>query len=160
MRPVGTLGLKLAALAAVAVVGGGWFTYVNLWRDAGSRPLRYHDLTAQLHVEPTLGFARRLRSRAQLADYVRRNSIGGALPPRIDFTRNEALLVAAGPRSSTGYALRVVAAAEERGRIVVTVREDAPTLRNPGRPRLSYPYRLLVFPRTQKPVYVRWLGRP
>jgi hypothetical protein len=53
-----------------------------------------------------------------------------------------------------------VTAVEERGRIVVTLREDAPTLRNPGRARLSYPYRLLVFQRTHKPVYVRWLGRP
>jgi hypothetical protein len=159
LRP-GTLGLKLAAVAAVASVTVGWLAYVNLWRDADERPLRYRDLTAQLHVEPTLSFARRLRRSDQFTDYLRRNAVAGAPQPRIDFSRDEALLVSAGPRSSTGYVLRIVAAVEERGRIVVTLREYTPTLRDPGRPRLSYPYRLLVFQRTHKPVYVRWLGRP
>jgi PrcB C-terminal len=152
--------LKLAALAAVAVVTSGWLVYDGLWREGDSRALAYRDLTSQLHVQPTFSFVRRFSSGEQLADYVRRTSVGGAPPPRVDFRRDEALLVSAGPRSSTGYALRVVRAVEERGRIVVTVRENAPTLRNPGRPRLTYPYRLLVFARTHKPVYVRWVGRP
>jgi hypothetical protein len=160
VRPAGTLGLKLAFLAAVATFAGGWLAYVNLWRDTDERPLRYRDLTAQLHVEPTLSFARRFRRSEQFADYLRRNAVAGAPQPRIDFSRDEALLVSAGPRSSTGYVLRIVAAVAARGRIVVALREDAPTLRDPGRPRLSYPYRLLVFQRTHKPVFVRWLGRP
>jgi hypothetical protein len=159
LRP-GTLGLKLAAVAAVTTFAVGWLAYVNLWRDTDKRPLRYRDLTAQLHVEPTVSFARRLRRSEQLADYLRRSAVAGAPQPRIDFSRDEALLVSAGPRSSTGYVLRVAAAVEERGRIVFTLREDAPTLRDPGRVRLSYPYRLLVFQRTHKPIYVRWLGRP
>jgi PrcB C-terminal len=152
--------LKLAALAALALVVGGWLAYDDLWREGDSRPLAYRDLTAQLHVQPTFSFVRRFTSGEQLADYVRRTAVGPAPSPRVDFDRDEALLVSAGPRSSTGYTLRVARAAEERGRIVVTVREDAPTLRNPGRPQLTYPYLLLVFERTRKPVYVRWVGRP
>jgi hypothetical protein len=74
----GTLGLKLAAVAAVTTVAGGWLAYVNLWRDTDERPLRYRDLTAQLHVEPTLSFARRLRRSDQLAVYLRRNAVAGA----------------------------------------------------------------------------------
>jgi hypothetical protein len=141
-------------------VTGGWLLYVHLWRDAGAEPLRYRDVTAQLHVQPVLEFARRFHRAEQLSDYVRRSGARGAHVPRIDWARDDALLVASGPRSSTGYALRVVRATSERGRIVVVVRELTPTLRNPGRAQLTYPYRLLVFHRTAKPVVVEWQGRP
>jgi len=144
----------------VAVVVLGWFAYVELWRDAGGKPLQYRDLTAELRVQPTLSFARRLRRRQQLDDYVRRNGLPGARAPRVDWSRDEALIVSAGPRSSTGYALRVVRATDEHGRIVIVVHEAAPTLRNPARPRLTYPYRFLVFERTSKPIVVQWQGRP
>jgi hypothetical protein len=69
------------------------------------------------------------------------------------------VLVSAGPRSSTGYRVEIVSAVRERGRIVLTVRERTPSLADPGRPRVTYPYRLVVFERSDVPVYVRWLGR-
>jgi PrcB C-terminal len=144
----------------VAAVVGGWFAYVELWRNAGAEPLRYRDLTAELRVQPTLSFARRFRRSEQLVDYVRRNGVAGARVPRVDWSRDEAILVSAGPRSSTGYALRLVRATDERGRIVVVVRERTPALRDPVRPRLTYPYRFLVFERTSKPIVVEWQGRP
>ena len=133
---------------------------MHLWRDADAKPLRYRDLTAQLHVQPVLSFARRFRRSEQLSDYVRRSGARGARVPHIDWAHDEAVLIAAGPRSSTGYDVRVVRATSERGRVVVVVRELTPTLGNPARPRLAYPYRLLVFHRTAKPVVVQWQGRP
>ena len=132
--------------------------YTQLWRDASAEQLTYRDATRQLHAQPTQTFIRRFSRRDQLADFVRRS---GTFPlPRVDFARDEALLVSAGPRSSTGYALEVVRAAEERGRLVFDVRERAPRLTDPQQPRLTYPYRLLVFRRTDKPLFVHWLGRP
>ena len=150
--------MKLAGLAAVAAVAGGWLLYVYAWRDSHPRPLAYRDLTAELHAQPNASFTRRFRQRSQLDDYVARN--GQPPAPRIDFARDEAVLVSAGPRSSTGYRVEVANAVRERGRIVLTVRERTPNLADPGRPRLTYPYRLIVFRRTDVPVYVRWLDRP
>ena len=80
------------------------------------------------------------------------------LPP-IDFSRQETFLVAAGPRSSTGYALRVVRVEERGDSIGVVVRELTPSLGDPVRARVTYPYRLLLFDST-KPVHLKWLGRP
>jgi hypothetical protein len=152
-----TLSLKLAGLAGVAVVAAGWLLFVYAWRDARTQPLAYRDLTAQLHVQPNASFARRFRERSQLDEYVSRSGTPPA--PRIDFTRDEAVLLSAGPRSSTGYRVEIVNAVRERGRIVLTLRERTPSLADPGQPRVTYPYRLLVFHRTDVPVYVHWLGR-
>lgn len=49
---------------------------------------------------------------------------------------------------------------EERGRIVVRVRETAPTLARPGRARLAFPFRLITIPRGDKPVALEVKGRP
>ena len=150
--------MKLAGLAAIAAVAGGWLLYVHAWRDSEPRSLAYRDLTASLHVQPNASFARRFRDRSELDDYVSRNGTPPA--PRIDFARDEAVLVSAGPRSSTGYAVEVASAVRERGRIVFTVRERTPSLADPGQPRVTYPYRFLVFERTDVPVFVHWLNRP
>lgn len=144
-------------MAAVAAVAGGWLLYVYAWRDTQPRPLAYRDLTAALHVQPNASFTRRFRERSLLDEYVSR--YGTPPAPRIDFTRDEAVLLSAGPRSSTGYRIDVVRAVRERGRIVLTVREQTPSLSDPGRPEVTYPYRLVVFHRTDVPVYVQWLGR-
>jgi hypothetical protein len=81
------------------------------------------------------------------------------LPP-IDFSRREVYLVAAGPRSSTGYDLRIVSVRDEGDRIVVTVHERTPSLGDPVRARVTYPFRLIAFPRSDKPVKLKWPGRP
>lgn len=80
--------------------------------------------------------------------------------PAIDFDREEVALATVGPRSGAGYSLRVLQATEERGRIVVILRERTPTLGKPGRVGLTYPYRLIVFHSTDKRTLVRVQGRP
>jgi hypothetical protein len=69
-------------------------------------------------------------------------------------------LVAAGPRSSSGYALEIVRVEEESGRIVVVIRERTPSLGDPVQARVTYPFRLIALPRSDKPVKLKWLGRP
>jgi hypothetical protein len=80
--------------------------------------------------------------------------------PTIDFGRREAVLLATGPRSSTGYVVKVEGVREERGRIVIRVRERTPSLGDPVAARVTYPYRLITFPRRDKPVEIIWEGRP
>jgi PrcB C-terminal len=81
------------------------------------------------------------------------------LPP-IDFAHREAYLVAAGPRSSTGYRLDIVRVVDSGSRIVVTVHERTPSLGDPVKARVTYPYRLITLPRSDKAVKLKWPGRP
>jgi hypothetical protein len=67
----------------------------------------------------------------------------------------ERVLIAAGPRSSTGYSLEIERAVVERSRVSIVVRE----IDRPGRAAVTYPYRLLVFRKVHKPVHVHWEGR-
>jgi hypothetical protein len=82
-----------------------------------------------------------------------------AVPP-IDFGRDEAYIVSTGPRSSSGYDLRVVRVVERRGDIQVVVRELTPSLGDQVTPGLTYPYRLITFRQSRKTVHLVWLGRP
>lgn len=101
------------------------------------------------------------RSEAALHAVLQRNNPGRDIRvPPIDFTRREAYLVAAGPRSSTGYDLRIVSVRDTGGRIVVTVHERTPALGDPVRPRVTYPFRLIALPASDKPVKLKWPGRP
>jgi hypothetical protein len=96
-----------------------------------------------------------------LRQVVERNNPGRRVHlPAIDFTRQDAYLVAAGPRSSTGYELRVIGVRDEGGHRVVTVREHTPALGDPVQARVTYPFRLLALPHSGKPVKLQWLGRP
>ena len=124
-------------------------------------PVSYEDLTPKLgSLEFTRITVERSRSRAELLDVLRRHNPGRKLRlPPIDYSRQETFLVAAGPRSSTGYALHIVRVEEKGGRIDVVVREQTPSLGDPVRARVTYPYRLLVLD-SDKPVRLKWLGRP
>ena len=126
-----------------------------------ARPAAYDDLTPKLgSLEFTRVTVNRATSRDELLEVLARNNPGRKLTlPPIDFSRQETFLVAAGPRSSTGYALRIVRAEEQGGHIDVVVREETPSLGDPVRARVTYPYRLLLFDST-KPVHLKWLGRP
>jgi hypothetical protein len=124
--------------------------------------VRYEDLTRKVGPLEFTRITRDVfRSRSALRDVLARNNPGRPLTlPPIDFNRHEVYLVAAGPRSSTGYHLRIVSLQDEGDRIVVTVHERAPSLGDPVRARVTYPFRLIAFPRSDKPVKLKWPGRP
>jgi hypothetical protein len=82
-----------------------------------------------------------------------------AAPP-IDFGRDEVVVVSPGPRSSSGYALRVVRLVERRRGIYLTLRERTPSLGEPVGARVTYPYLALAIRRSAKAVYVKLQGRP
>ena len=80
--------------------------------------------------------------------------------PRFDFGRDRLILVAAGPRSSTGYGVEILRVTGFRSTVRVRVRETTPSLGQQVGARLTSPYRLITIPATSKRVYVQWQGRP
>ena len=127
-----------------------------------STPVSYIDLTQQTgDLEFTRISVRSFDDRASLVEFLERMNPGRRLHvPPVDFDRRQVFLVAAGPRSSSGYELRVVRVRNEGGRVVVTVRERTPSLGESVRAGVTYPYRLLALPRNDDPVKLKWLGRP
>jgi hypothetical protein len=154
--------VRIAALVAVAGFVAAWIVYQQAYQRGSARAVAWRDLTAELGPVPFPRPAGRVfRTREQFADFMR-DSVPGRAPalPRIDFRRFEAVLVAAGPRSSTGYDLRVLRVVEQRGRLVVEVRERTPGLGDSTRAELTYPYRLIAVQAGDKPVFLHWQGRP
>lgn len=127
-----------------------------------ARPVPYEDITRRVGALEFTRITRDVfRSRAALLEVLGRNNPGRVIDvPPIDFTRREVYLVAAGPRSSTGYELRVTAVRNEGDQVVVVVKEQAPSLGDPVSARVTYPFRLIVLPRSDKPVKLKWPGRP
>jgi hypothetical protein len=79
-------------------------------------------------------------------------------PPTIDFAHHDAVVITVGPRSSTGYSLRVVRVTES-GNLDILVRERTPRLGEKVTPTITYPYLLLVVPKLDKHVSVHYQGR-
>jgi hypothetical protein len=103
---------------------------------------------------PTPGLTKRLfRTQAEFEE-----SFGSSARAPVDFSTRQLLLVSPGPRSSTGYSVRILKATERDDAITVTVLELAPTLADHVEARVTYPYRLLSLP-AGKAVYVDWAGR-
>ena len=130
--------------------------------SSSSRPVRFVDLTravgplAFTHITVAT-----FKNRAKLLEVLERNNPGRRIRvPRIDFENHIAYLVATGPRSSTGYMLNIVRVREEGDRVLVVVHERTPSLGEPVRARVTYPFRLIVLPRLDKPVKLKWPGRP
>jgi len=123
--------IRAALIAVLVAAAGAWIAYEHVWRQGDPHPLAYRLMTV-----PNF----------EAADPVSRVTRRG---------RQERVLIAAGPRSSTGYSLEIERAVVERGRVYIVVRE----IDRPGRARITYPYRLLVFPKIDKPVHVHWEGR-
>jgi hypothetical protein len=128
---------------------------------SGGHAITWQDRSAALSgAEFPEALSRTFRDRQELDRFLASLPRRPRRAPRFDFSRNLALVVAAGPRSSTGYAVRIVQANEERGRVVVEVREQTPAVRDRVRARVTYPYVFVSLPRTDKPVHVDWQGRP
>jgi hypothetical protein len=81
-------------------------------------------------------------------------------PPHVDWSREQVVVISLGPRSSTGYSLRIVRVVERRRGVDVIVRERTPSLGDPVEARVTYPYRAVAIRSTKTPVYVKLQGRP
>jgi len=127
-----------------------------------SRAVPYVDISSQLRGGQFPRLVREtFRSREELVEFLDRQMPGQApKAPAIDFAHREAILVAVGPRSSTGYALRVVKVRETSDRIAVTVHERTPTLGEQVTARITYPFRLITIPRIDKKLLLHIEGRP
>jgi hypothetical protein len=127
-----------------------------------SRTISYVDISSQLRGAEFPRLVRQVfHTHEELQLYLDRQMPGNApVVPPIDFSRREAILVAVGPRSSTGYALRVVKVRETSDRLAVTVRERTPTLDEPVTARVTYPFRLITIPRVDKKLLLHIEGRP
>ncbi len=127
-----------------------------------ARAVAYTDLTRQMGpLEFTRITSAVCRSRAALLEVIERNNPGRPIKiPSIDFANREAYLVATGPRSSTGYELEILHVEDTGPNIVVRVHERTPSLGDPVQVRVTYPYRLITLPRSDKPVKLKWPGRP
>ena len=123
--------IRIAVIVLLGALAVGWIAYVHEWRYGDAHPLAYHFGQVPGFETPRAA--------------VRVTHVGD----------EEHVLITSGPRSSTGYSIQVRRALVERGRISIVVRE----LDKPGRARITYPYRLLVFRDLGKPVHVHWEGR-
>jgi protease stability complex PrcB-like protein len=125
-------------------------------------PVAYHDISAQLHGYEPPRLAREVfKNRAEFAKYLRHTVPGGrARVPSVNWARREAILVASGPRSSTGYSLHVVSLYARGGRLALTVKERTPSLGEPVAAKVTYPFVLITVPRTSKSLLLHFQGRP
>jgi protease stability complex PrcB-like protein len=147
MRSTVTLALALLLLAGCGSAPRN-VPYTDLTQQAG--PLEFTRITRQL-----------FRDRAALLDVLERNNPGRPLHlPALDFGRREVYLVAAGPRSSTGYELEILRVQDLGDHIVVVVHERTPSLGETVQARVTYPFLLITLPRSAEPVKLKWPGRP
>jgi hypothetical protein len=135
----------------LAAAATGWLVYSH---TGGERALAWRDASRSLRG---LTFPKRrfdvYRDAAALERRFGRTAT-------VDFGRHELVLVAMGPRSSTGYDLRIVRVVERRRSILVVARERAPAFGERVAPRLTFPYRLISIPHSDKPVRLELEGRP
>jgi hypothetical protein len=129
---------------------------------AASRDVPYTDLTREAGPFEFTRITRDVfRNRASLLDVLERNNPGRPIHlPNIDFSRREIYLVAAGPRSSSGYELQIVRVRDVGDHIDVVVHERTPSLGDPVQARVTYPFLLIALPRSDEPVKLKWPGRP
>jgi len=156
------VSVKILAIAVVVLVIGGGVVWTQVIEGRADRQLAWQDVTTQMG--PVLwpkSVSRSFWRRRQVTRYLARTfPLGAPEVPRFDFARRRLILVAAGPRSSTGYGVEIVRITERRSTIDVLAREKTPSLSTRVVPKLTSPYRLITIPATSKRVYVQWQGRP
>jgi protease stability complex PrcB-like protein len=149
-------------VGALALAIAGWLVYTQVWGTGGERTVAWTDLTPKLG---TIEFTRRVtgvyHSRAAFVRLLNATMPGRVptLPPH-NWDRDQVVVIALGPRSSTGYVLRILWVVERRRGIYVYAREQTPSLGEPVTPRVTYPYRVIAMHGNAKPVYVKLQGRP
>jgi hypothetical protein len=144
---------RLRVLVAVALAGfvSAWLAYVHVYVPSGGQPIRWQTTgigRLQLPRAETEVF----HSRDEWLRYLGELDVAvGA--PYVDFARDDAVLLALGPRSSTGSWIEVVSVEEQRGRVLLVARERYTR----GRPAIvTYPSRLVLLRATGKPIAVDW----
>ncbi len=119
-----------------------------------SHPVAWRDVSGRVGPVLTSDVTRRLfRTQEQFHEF-----FGSGAQAPVDLSTHQLLLVSPGPRSSTGYSVRILSVTERDDAITVKVRERTPTLADHVEPRVTYPYRLLSLP-ADEAVYVDWAGR-
>jgi hypothetical protein len=146
----------------VVLAAAGWLVYAQWWGQGDRHERAWRDLNTQLgRVEFTRKVTAVYRSRASFKRLLEATMPGRAPSlPRVDWSREEVVVIALGPRSSTGYSLRILRVVERRREIGVYARELTPSLGEPVTARVTYPYRALVIRRSSKHVSVKLQGRP
>ena len=145
----------------LALLIAGRLVYTQVYGMGGKRPVHWVDVT---HRTGTIEFTRRVQgvyhSRAAFERLLESTMPGRApKPPPHDWAHDQIVVIALGPRSSTGYSLRIVHVIERRRGIYIDAREETPSLGEPVTARVTYVYRLLSMPGKAKPVYVKLQGR-
>jgi hypothetical protein len=153
---------RVAAIAATLILIAGGVVWTQVVEAGGSKRIVWQDVTTRLG--PVLwpkSVTRSFWKREQLVRYLARTFPPGArAAPSFDFAQRRLILVAAGPRSSTGYGVEILRITERRGDIRVLAHEATPSLGQRVEARLTSPYRLIAIPATGKRIYVSWQGRP
>ena len=148
-------------VAALALAIAGRLVYTQAWGMGGEHPVRWADLTSRMG---TVEFTRRVigvyHSRGAFERLLEATMPGRApkLPPH-DWAHDQVVVIALGPRSSTGYTLRILSVVERRRGVYIDAREETPSLGQSVRARVTYVYRLLSMHGRAKPVYVKLRGR-
>lgn len=144
------------------LAAAGWLVYTQWWGRGDERPVVWRDLTGQLgRVEFTRRVTGVYHSRSSFTRLLEATMPGRApASPRVDWAHEQVVVLALGPRSSTGYSLRIRRVVERRRGIYVYAREETPSLDDPVTARVTYPYRALAMAGKAKPVYVKLQGRP
>ena len=151
----------MAAVGAVVLAIAGGAIWAQVVEAGSTKAVAWQDVTARMG--PVLwpkSVTRSFWRHRQVTRYLARTFPQG--PPAVpvfDFAHRRLILVAAGPRSSTGYGVEILRVTERRGDVRVLAREATPSLGEPVEPRLTSPYRLITIPATAKRVYVQWQGR-
>jgi PrcB C-terminal len=144
------------------VAAAAWLAYTQWWGQGGEHDVAWRNLNTELgRVEFTRRVSAVYGSPAPLKRLLAATMPGRApRAPRVDWSREQVVVISLGPRSSTGYSLRVLRVVERRRSIDVFVRERTPSLGDPLEARVTYPYRAVAIRSTKKPVYVKLQGRP
>jgi hypothetical protein len=150
------------AVTAVALAAASWLVYTQVWGTGGEEPVAWRDLTNRFgHVEFTRRVTAVYHSRKPFVKLLEATMPGRApAPPPNNWDRDQVVVIALGPRSSTGYELRILRVVERRRGIYVYARERTPSLSEPVTARVTYPYRVIAMHGNAKPVYVKLQGRP
>ena len=151
----------MAGAALLVAIGGALGGYFATTGGGTRRPVAWHDISASVApavwARPTISVVhdqKKLDKLFAVATFGQHPK-----PPRIDFSRNEAIMVTTGPRSSTGYSLEIESVTTKGGSIDVLIREVTPSLSDKVTPRLTYPFLLITLQKSHKHVHVKYAGR-